>query len=290
MARRCETMPSKIAPLGGPTRFSGAADNGLRPSGICAPGVKVEFALPLASFLTPITEGGSANPTGVGKSGGAPATMRIHYIGPWRGMKKRRYVSSARAASAAETKKGVIDAARRLLSEEGDFGAFSLESVARAAGVSRLTVYNQFGSRRGLLEAVFDDLAERGGLGRIPQAMTLSDPRKALENLIEIFCGFWASDPAVGKLNEAAAIEPEFGEAVRDRNERRRRALGAVIERIVAGNKMLPQQRRDAIDLIFGFTSYSMFKALAANRKADAVCILIKASCAALLDALLADR
>jgi AcrR family transcriptional regulator len=54
--------------------------------------------------------------------------------------------------------------------------AFSLDAIAKAADVTRLTVYNQFGSRRGLLEAVFDDIARRGRLHRLNDAMAESDP------------------------------------------------------------------------------------------------------------------
>jgi len=39
--------------------------------------------------------------------------------------------------------------------------------------VTRLTVYNQFGSRRGLLEAVFDNIARQGGLHEIADAMAM---------------------------------------------------------------------------------------------------------------------
>ncbi|WP_404558819.1 TetR/AcrR family transcriptional regulator [Bradyrhizobium niftali] len=54
----------------------------------------------------------------------------------------------------------------------------SLDAVAKAANVTRLTVYNQFGSRRGLLEAVFDDIARRGRLGRLDDAVDDPDPEK----------------------------------------------------------------------------------------------------------------
>jgi AcrR family transcriptional regulator len=62
--------------------------------------------------------------------------------------------------------------------------------VATAAKVTRLTVYNQFGSRRGLLEAVFDDIARQGRLDRISDAMVKPDPKKRLDQLMEIFCDF----------------------------------------------------------------------------------------------------
>ena len=86
-------------------------------------------------------------------------------------MRTRPYVSSA---AAAEKRERVIDAASRLLREEANIAAFSLDAVAKAAGITRLTVYHQFGSRRGLLEAVFDKRARQGGLGRIPDAMAMT--------------------------------------------------------------------------------------------------------------------
>jgi AcrR family transcriptional regulator len=178
-----------------------------------------------------------------------------------------------------------MDAAARLLREQSNFAAFSLDSVAKAAGVTRLTVYNQFGSRRGLLEILFDDLAEKGGLGRIPEAMRIADPRKALDRLITIFCDFWGGDPAVGRLNdEATVVDPEFGETIAARNERRRKAIAALIDRVSAGKSIVARRRRDAVDLIFGLTGYAMFKALIANRSSDAACALIREACMGVLD------
>jgi AcrR family transcriptional regulator len=147
-----------------------------------------------------------------------------------------------------------------------------------------LTVYNQFGSRRSLLEVLFDDLAEKGGLGQIPEAMATTDARKALERLITIFCKFWGGDSAVGLLNEASAIDLEFGEAIEARNERRRRAIRALIDRMGAGKRINARVRKDAVDLIFGLTGYAMFKVLTANRSPDAACALIKEACMAVLD------
>jgi len=106
-------------------------------------------------------------------------------------MPTRPYVSPIRDTAAAEKRARVVDAAGRLLREQADVASFSLDAVAKAAGVTRLTVYNQFGSRRGLLEAVFDERARQGGLNRIADAMAMSDPRAGLDRLVEIFCDFW---------------------------------------------------------------------------------------------------
>jgi AcrR family transcriptional regulator len=126
----------------------------------------------------------------------------------------------------------VIEAAGRFRREAESVAAFSLDAVAKAAGVTRLTVYNQFGSRRGLLEAVFDDIARRGHLIWLGDAMAEPDSWKGLDQLIEIFCDFWGGDPAVGRLHDAMAVDAEFAQALLERNERRRQSLEVLVARL----------------------------------------------------------
>src|SRR6185312_541992 len=103
----------------------------------------------------------------------------------------------------------------RLSAADSSHG-FSLETVARAAGVTRLTVYNQFGSRRALLEAAFDALAREGGLHRIAEAMRHPDPHAGLAHLIVVFCEFWsARGGASRRLLDAAAPDTELKESLR---------------------------------------------------------------------------
>src|SRR5258708_24443640 len=125
-------------------------------------------------------------------------------------MSTRSYVSSVRTAAAAAKRDRVIEAAAGLLRADASIASFSLDAVAKAAGVTRLTVYHQFGSRRGLLEAVFDDIARRGGLNEIAHAMAMPDPRAALGRLGDIFFRFWDRAPANGRLQPALATDPEF--------------------------------------------------------------------------------
>jgi AcrR family transcriptional regulator len=201
-------------------------------------------------------------------------------------MSTRRYVSSVRTAAAAEKRARVIEAAARSLREDASIASFSLDAVAKAAGVTRLTVYHQFGSRRGLLEAVFDDIAQRGGLTRIADAMAMPDPRDALDRLAEIFCAFWSRDPAVGRLHEAMATDPEFAQALLERNERRRKTFDALVRR-VAGKTASPRARQDCVDMIFALTSFAMFAMLSRDRSVDGVCALVKSACHSVLDPLL---
>jgi AcrR family transcriptional regulator len=199
-------------------------------------------------------------------------------------MSSRPYCSPVRDAAAAEKRARVVNVASRLLREQESAAAVSMEAVAKAAGVTRLTVYKQFGSRRGLLEAVFDERAQEGGLGRIGEAMAMDDPRAALGRLIEIFCEFFGSDVSLGRLHDAAGLDPEFAQALAERNERRRVVIGLLIDRINAGDPEAAPKTGDAVDLLFGLTSFTMYRSLAANRPQHAVCALLKAACAAILD------
>jgi AcrR family transcriptional regulator len=200
-------------------------------------------------------------------------------------MPKRNYVSSVRASAAAETRERIVAAGARLLRKDASIANFSLDVVAKAAGVTRLTVYNQFGSRRGLLEAVFDDIAREGGLFDLAEIMTMTDPRAALDRIVAIFCTFWSHDPAIGGLNQAIATDPEFGDSLIERNERRRELLTALVSRI-AEKHTAKRAVRDAVDLIFVLTSYPTFAALSPRRLTEDVCRLLQTACHAAVDGL----
>jgi AcrR family transcriptional regulator len=154
----------------------------------------------------------------------------------------------------------------------------SLDSVARAAGVSRLTVYNQFGSRRGLLEAVFDERAERGGLHRVPEALSEPDPRAGIARLIEIFCAFWNFDrEPLGRLFSASAADPQLRRSLRARNERRRKVLAILVGRLVSGQEVRATAADDLVDVLFALTAYPMFAELVErDREAAEACRLIQ--------------
>lgn len=193
-------------------------------------------------------------------------------------MSPRSYRSPRRAAAATRTRARIVVAAAALLGSRKGIGRFSLEAVARKAKVTRLTVYNQFGSRRALLEAVFDERAVRGGLHRIAEAMAASDPHAGLLQVIAIFCDFWSFDPgALGRLHAAGASDPEFDASVRERNERRRRLLSVLVGRMAEGARLRPRARGDLVDVLFALTSFPFFSQLTAGgQTATAACGLIQ--------------
>src|SRR5262249_59613985 len=98
-------------------------------------------------------------------------------------MKRRPYRLGQRQTSVEQTRARIVAAAREILAARDGFSGFTVDAVAAQAGVARMTVYNQFGSKLGLLEALFDDLAARGLVERLRTAFGRPDPREALTGL-----------------------------------------------------------------------------------------------------------
>jgi AcrR family transcriptional regulator len=151
-------------------------------------------------------------------------------------MSPRPYRMVARRATADITRDRVVAAARRLLSARGGLGAFTIDAVAAQAGVARMTVYHQFESKTGLIEAVFDSLAiVRRGVDRLVAALALADPAATLEAFVESFADVWEEDRLViHRLAGLAALDPEFGSVWQARESRRRNGLREIATRIAA--------------------------------------------------------
>jgi len=193
-------------------------------------------------------------------------------------MNPRRYVSPSRDAAASHTRERIVAAAAAILGTSEGIDAFSLEAVAKRAGVTRLTVYNQFGSRRGVLEAVFDEMAARGGLHRLSGAMAHADPYAALLEVINIFSEFWSFDPgALARLHAAGSSNPEFAESDSERNELRRRLFAGLVRRIAKDRPLRAKAQRDLVDILFALSSFSFFSQLSIQgRTAAAACRMIQ--------------
>jgi len=162
---------------------------------------------------------------------------------------------------------------------EGGPAQLSMEAVAKAADVTRLTVYKQFGSRRGLVEAMFDEVGRRFGIMRMAEAMGQGDPKQGLRQAVEFLCDFWGSHPSFFRLHDAAAGDPEFAEALSARIDRRRMVFDALLKRIPGPEAA----RRDCADLIFGMTSMQMFRLLIVDRTPAEVADILNAAIAAVL-------
>src|SRR5258708_30193440 len=131
-----------------------------------------------------------------------------------------------------ETRARVIDAACALLDRPDEREPFSIEAVAKRAGVARMTIYNKFGSKAGLLEAIFDALAAKGEFRQMGEIFRQSDVRVALDRVVGVFGRFWtANRRGHRRLRAAATQDEELMTAMLARNERRREVLTEILSR-----------------------------------------------------------
>jgi AcrR family transcriptional regulator len=185
-----------------------------------------------------------------------------------------------------DTRSRILAAARDLAVEKG-FDEFTVEKVADQAGVSRMTVYYQFGSKQELLEALFDRLAEHGGIDRLGEAMKRDDPLDSLAGLIAVFCGFWASDrDAIRRLRSWGGLRPaDAGSGAIERDAWRRRALEAIVRRVAKRHgKPAKHEVKDSVDLLQVLTSFESYDTLArGGRDEHAVARLLERAAHAIL-------
>src|SRR2546421_3217936 len=139
-------------------------------------------------------------------------------------MTSRPYRLGRRQAAVDRTRARILRAARALLVSRGS-AEFTIEAVARGARVTRVTVYQRFGSRSKLLEALFDDLARRGGMWDLADAFRQPDPDAALARVVTTFARFWAAHrPLHPRLLALPAPHPGLERTLRAPPERRRQS------------------------------------------------------------------
>jgi len=184
-------------------------------------------------------------------------------------MSPRPYKLGQRQASTDQTRARILSAARELLMASQSFSGFSIEAVARQADVARMTVYHQFGSKIGLLEALFDSLATSGGMEQLASAFRRPDPFEALDDYITVFSRFWDSDRLVTRrVRGLAALDPDFEQVVRARDERRREGLRVIIKRLVEKyGKPASEAFDETVNILFTLLSFETFDTLAGSTR-----------------------
>jgi AcrR family transcriptional regulator len=187
----------------------------------------------------------------------------------------RSYRLGRRQVAVDRTRAAILITARELLATANG-PSVSVGAVARRAGVSRLTIYNRFGSKAGLLRAVLDNARPRSPS---PSAAAIGDPRARLRQRITESCARWATDPALfRRLPELGLAESEPTDGGR-----------ALAEELAAADQIRPGcSLREAEDVIETLTSFPTFDRLYKDgrRSATAVAeILLRLASAILVPA-----
>lgn len=151
----------------------------------------------------------------------------------------RPYVSPVRDEQAAATRRRIREAAHRLFLEQG-YVATAMSDIATAAGVSRPTVFNVFGSKAALLKEVADvalagddapvdlharPLGQRILSERDPEELLRLQARYAAE-VIE------RAAPLLAVVTAAASADPEAAALLGAQEEGRLHGIGVVVDRL----------------------------------------------------------
>lgn len=190
---------------------------------------------------------------------------------------KRPYSLGIRQELSERKRKNILAAARARLESNGFLG-LTLDGLARESGVTRQTIHNLFGTKSGLIEALFDQLALDGGMRRMREVMQVTDAEALLPAFVKVFTDFWSKDRLfIRRIHGIAAIDPVLGAAVEARNRRRQGAAVRVVDRLTSKDGETDMQNRaQRSAVLYALTSFEFFDALAescgnANQAAEMV-------------------
>lgn len=189
---------------------------------------------------------------------------------------KRPYELGKRLEQSDRKRAAILNAARKHLESSG-MVELTMDALARESGVTRQTIHNLFGTKSGVLEALFDQLALDAGMERMRIVMQQPGAESMLSGFVKVFTDFWAKDRIlIRRIHGIAAIDPEFGAAVEARNRRRQVAATRIVERIageidaskidaseINGSEMNKDRQKEKIAALWALTSFEFFDAVA---------------------------
>jgi AcrR family transcriptional regulator len=172
----------------------------------------------------------------------------------------RAYRPRPRATRSSATRERIVAAVGELLAE-GGFHEATVEEVADRAGVSRATLYQHFGSRLGLVDAICETFARSAELQALKAAVEADELDAATEGLIAAAVAFWAAqEHRLVPLYGVAAVDPAAERLVDRQRRDRRRVVARLVDRLAVGGRLRPGVgRRRAVALLLVLTSFETY-------------------------------
>ncbi len=166
-------------------------------------------------------------------------------------------MSPTRSEMVRKTRTRVVDAASRLTRERGPNG-FSMDVLAKEAHVARATVYEHFGSKRAVLDALASSVSSTVALEVERDAA--ADPLLALREALRDVCRHWAeSEEQMRGLRTLAAYTDT--EPANDRIDENQ--LHRLVEALGSAHRLRSHwSAEDATDALAVLTSYSTYEQL----------------------------
>ena len=180
--------------------------------------------------------------------------------------RQRKYHSPVREKQAGQTRKRILDSARRLILNKG-FTDATIEAVASEAGVAVPTVYAAFGSKRGIVQGLMERAALNSGYAElVREAMRSDDPETRVRYAAKIARRIFDSLRSESEvLRGATAVAPDF---VREKERLRYERQGGLINLLEEKSALRPELTAAAArDILWTLTSYEIHRCLVVERK-----------------------
>ena len=154
-------------------------------------------------------------------------------------MANRAY-TAGRGRAAPQSVERVLEAAAGLIQDDA-FHTATMEELAAEAGVSRATVFNRFGSKLGVLQALYLRGMEGPEMQAIQGALALKDPVAALAAVIDAACRIWeAYGPVHLQLQAVGVLEPDAAALIDEQRDQQRAEIEALIRRLADAGRLRP--------------------------------------------------
>ena len=183
----------------------------------------------------------------------------------------RRYKQGRRAEARAETRARILAAARELIPGAGL--SLPVTGIARYAGVAVQTIYDQFGSKGGLLIAVVDDVQRSAGLFEAFGCVFRSpDGETAMRRMIDATVSFWGRAwPYLDFLLRSRRIDPIVAREMDFIDRLRNAHYWAIAKRLEEEGRLREGLGADeAADQAFALTTPTVYEELAVRSGASA--------------------
>ena len=188
---------------------------------------------------------------------------------------KREYDSSRRQAQANETRRQILEAARKLFMERGYAGA-TAEAVAAEAGVSAQTIYAIFKNKKKLLVSLMNvspatgvedhtPMSERANVQAVAQEQ---NQRRQLQMFANVIANNLYQVAGIFEVMTAAAkIERDFEKMIQKLNKQRLEHMTDAVQQIAANGPFRENMDETrARDTVWTLTSGEVFLLLTRDR------------------------
>ena len=188
---------------------------------------------------------------------------------------KREYDSSRRQAQANETRRHILEAARKLFMERGYAGA-TAEAMAAEAGVSAQTIYAIFKNKKKILVSLMNvspttGVEDHTPMSERPNVQAVSqerDQRRQLEMFAQVVAANLDQVAVVSEIMaDAARTEPDFDRILQKLNKQRLEHMTLAVQQVAANGPFRENIDEDyARDTVWTLTSPEVFLLLTQER------------------------